>query len=155
MDRETLPMIFVYPNGKPKIYVHHCDQSREGQLMTERELLAFALKLLTDYYQKQGMEVAVHKRSGDKGFPNFVMESKSGTKFYVAVRTSLFPVNPLDISREGFDDFKKLAKQFNSRPVFAGVSFACTTSYHQEINNLSIATCGGEYFVAFRGLINL
>lgn len=149
---ETLPMIFVDENGQPKIIHHQCDQARIGKPMTREERFAFGMELLLDYYRIQGNEIKDVNPIEDSEYPNIVMVNPEDEIYYVVVRASVFPENPIDIEKGECEEVIALAKEFNAKPVFAGISFACATSYHGSMKNLSYLLCGAEFFVAYRGL---
>ncbi len=143
-------MAFTDENGEPSVVYHSTTQEREGHPMSKEELHRFAVEILANLYQSEGMEIININRIIGKEYPQFVMKSRNGKVYYVVVETAVFPTRPDTLFSNNYQDILDLAKTYNALPVFAGISFANAT--REDMNMLF---CGDGYFVAFKGLEHL
>ena len=154
----TLPMIFTDKkrNNEPLLFEHQCEPSRKGKPISDQELMDFALDLLIDLYSKQGMKIKSKNRIQNCEYPNLVLQDKSGKTLFVAIKVDRFPINPISISDEDCDALIELAKEADpdALALLAPMSFGDATNA-KTAKDLSNCTCGGSYFVAFRGLMEL
>ena len=143
-------MIFVDQNGEPKVIFHKCDNSRKGKQISKSELQKFGIELLIDLYQQQGMTIKDINRIDGFEFPQFVMESRNGKLYYVAVKTTTYPNDPFGLTKDDSNEIKRLAIQFEATPVFAGLAFANASS-----SDMTKVECGGAFIVSYKGLQQL
>ena len=150
--RNDLPIVFVNEiTGEPLLISHQTtDPSRQSQPITDQELMDFALDLLVDLYTKQGMKIKSENRIATCEYPNLVLLNKNGTVFFIAIKVARFPMNPLSISKEGYDALNELAQDAGAVPLFCPLSFGCATNA-TSFKDLANTIVGGNYFVAFRG----
>lgn len=142
--------MFVDKNGEPSVIYHSTSRERIGLQMNKAELHQFAVETLVNLYKSEGMEIIDVNRIIGKEYPQFVMKSRNGKLYYVAVEASVFPTTPDSLFSNDYTEILKLAKEHNATPVFAGIAFA--NAVREDMSSL---VCGDAYFVAFKGLIPL
>jgi hypothetical protein len=127
--------------------VHKCGRDRVGKPMTKQEIHEFGIALLVVYlyYQKSGTLLSENDSISNE-FPHLVVKNPKKELLYIWVKTEIAPALPKYIPDENHDRIIKLAKQFNAKPVFAGIILKCSSN---EEN--SIPLCGGGYFAQFTG----
>lgn len=143
-------MVFIEINGNPKIFHHICDPSRKGQKLTRHERHEIGIELLVDLYREEGFTIRNINPSISRDYPNFVMESKNGREYYVAVNAATYPVDPDMYSKNEYSEIKQLAEKSGASSVYGGLVFTNLTS-----PDLSNIIAGGQFYVFFKGLQSL
>jgi hypothetical protein len=140
--------LFIDENGDPQILKQNCSTDRIGKEMTREERHKFAVDLLADLYTKAGMKMLNVNHHYDREFPNLVMESKNGKRYYVIIETACYPKKAESLYSRDFKDVKDYAKAHKAILTFAGMSFL---NIDMKVDN-SKMICGNSYTVAFKGL---
>jgi hypothetical protein len=143
-------MVFTDINGEPKIFHHFCDSSRKGQKMTRQERHEIGIELLVNLYREEGFTIRNINPSINRDYPNFVMKSKIGREYHVAVNTAPYPVEPDMFNANEYSEIKQLAEKSGATSVYAGLAFTNVTS-----PNSSNIIAGGRFYVLFTGLVSL
>jgi hypothetical protein len=138
--------LFITADGMPTLITHTCPPERIGKEMTKEELHRFAVELLSNLYEKEGMTIVNVNRNYNREFPNLVMKSRNGKLYYVIIETTCYPQKAEALYSADFAEMKQYAEQFNATPVFAGMSFMNASREWEKL------VCGDKYFVAFKGL---
>jgi len=130
---------------------HKEDPTRIGELMTDEELHAFAVKLVLVYYHYQHGYIKNTNLNPGIEYPNIVMENKDTLKlYYVTVKAAIHPDIPEPLPTENYSTLIQLAEEANAIPAFIGVIF---TNYSADDH--SPPKCGGEYIVKITKLKEL
>jgi len=102
-----------------KIYTLQCAQSRLEKPAIHQVLFNFS-GITNRLLPKAGIAVEDINQIESEEFRNLVFVTKSGEKYYIVVRVATYPVNPMDISKEGNEAIKELANQFGAVPCICG-----------------------------------
>ena len=94
---------------------------KESDLVTEEELLLYAMQVVEDVeLKKNGYEIVAAKTELDKA-PNFVAK-KDGRLYFIVVKGDIAPYVP-DMTIQEKMNLLEHAKAFNAECYFAPVSF--------------------------------
>jgi hypothetical protein len=143
---------FTTACGEPALIRHKCNAIRQGQPITKEALQIFAVDQLSELFKKNEWVIESIKKAANPQAPNIIMSSPTGERYYVVIKTAMYPTEPLSIPKDDYADFLKICKQANAVPTFAGVSFACWSSYVSLPNEMGTGIYGGEYFISYKKL---
>jgi len=151
-----LPIVFTDKNNnnRPLLFQHQSeDPARNGLPITDLELMDFAIKILTDLYIQHGLKVKSKNRIENNEYPNLVLEG-NGQQYFLAIKISRYPINPLQIPQDDYGALKDLARVTGAIPLFAPLSFGCATNA-KSCDDLANTIYGGVYYVAYRSAFRL
>lgn len=133
-------------NGEPRAFSHPAQPRRDGEVMTDQELLAFVIDCLTEVYWESGMTIKNTNKTIGVEYPNFIMESKGGKSYYVFVDCFTFPIPKSRFDQSNLSEFSRIAKAANALPTVASVGVFCFKT------NGAPAICGGTFALKYDSL---
>jgi len=134
------------PDNKPYPITHKCKPEKAGEPMTKQEIHEFGLGFLIVYLYKQKGNLISANDHIATDYPHLVAKNPKKELLYIWVKTEIAPFVPRYIPNENHEDIIKLAKQFNSMPVFAGIMLTCDSTEENRVPK-----CGMGYFAKFTG----
>jgi hypothetical protein len=135
------------PGFKPIPFEDKTDNERVGKVMTKEELHKFGMDLLITYLHKQNCKFFGVNDSIGFEYPHLIVKNGENELLYIWIRIEMFPTQPNLGPIANKEAAIKLSKQFNAKPLFAGIRMKCTSS-----EDSSIPIIGGEYIAEFSGL---
>lgn len=133
-------------NGEPRAFSHTAQPGRDGEVMTDQELLAFVVDCLTEVYRQEGMTIKNTNMTIGIEYPNFIMESRNGKSYYVFVDCFMFPTPKSRFDQSNLSEFRRIAKAANALPTVAQVGVFCFDT------NGAPAICGGTFALKYDSL---
>ena len=111
--------------------------------MSTQEMLAFVVECLSSVYSEQGMAIQNTNKSLGSDYPNFVMESKNGKKYFVLVDVFTFPTPKSRFDQKALTEFRRIAIEAKALPAIAPVGLFCFET------NGAPAICGGSFAMKY------
>ena len=120
---------------------------KEEDLMTQEELLDFAMQIVKQFeLDKNGFElISANNKIGF--YPNFVVK-KDDILSFILVKADIAPRMP-ELTVEDRRIMLEQSKKFNAKPLYAPVGFGSTDS---DRFDKSLALRGDEYYCNYVGL---
>jgi hypothetical protein len=133
-------------NGEPRMFKHSAAKDRIGEVMTNKELLAFGIEITNSILNESGKKVISINITDDKSFPDIIYEDK-GKPYYVKLIPFLPPAKDIDISYGERFTFSCFASVQNAYAVVLPIGFYCMDTF--GINPLN----GSTFAIKFNNAI--
>lgn len=122
----------------------------KSDLMTEEELIAFALEVVAEYELTEDGYELLDCTSSPNVFPNIVLK-KNGKLIFITVKVAIAPDRAM-LSNFWKNIYGKKAKEYGARCYFAPVGFG---SRDADRFNASLALRGDSYLINYVGMEEL
>jgi hypothetical protein len=119
----------------------------ESDLMTELELLHFAMKIVMDFEIKPNSYEIISTNNKIGTYPNFVLK-KDNLLYFIVVGVAIAPKMPI-LDKVIRSNLLKHAKSFNAISYYAPVSFGSSDAERFEA---SLALRGDGFYANYKGL---
>jgi hypothetical protein len=115
-------------NGEPRMFKHSTTEKRIGEIMTDKELLAFGIKIVKIVLSESGKKVISINIANDESFPDIIYEDKN-IRYYIKIIPFLPPANDIDISYGERFTFSCFASVQNAYAVVLPIGFYCMDTF--------------------------
>jgi hypothetical protein len=115
-------------NGEPRMFKHSTTEERIGEIMTDKELLTFGIKIAKIVLNESGKKVISINIANDESFPDIIYEDKN-IRYYIIIIPFLPPANDIDISYGERFTFSCFASVQNAYAIVLPIGFYCMDTF--------------------------
>ena len=115
-------------NGEPRMFKHSATKERIGEIMTDKELIAFGIEITNVILNESGKKVISINIADNESFPDIIYEDKD-IKYYVKLIPFLPPTQDIDISYGERVTFSCFAATQNAYALALPIGFYCMDTF--------------------------
>jgi len=126
-------------NGEPRMFKHSAIEGRIGEIMTNKELFEFGIKIVKQLLNEIDKEIVSINLEDDKYTPNIIYKDNE-TKYCIKILPFLPPLKDLDIPYEDRFKLSCFTAEKNSYSFALPIGFYCIDTFgNNPINGSTFA----------------